>query len=181
MNPDTSAATATPGKTILLPAGNLSKRDKEILGGIGKGYRVYPVRAGESLTDVMSKRNISRKEMEELNPGVNLDALPGGRGGPHAGAHTNPCTKWACPAPGAEPPASKQACLFLLHAWRMERRISMRTASHGAHPAIFPCAAALLQCRAQGRLHLPTLHLPTRALSPRRQHAAEAADQQVHR
>ncbi|KAG1665340.1 hypothetical protein FOA52_011754 [Chlamydomonas sp. UWO 241] len=77
MNPDMSAATATSGKTILLPAGKLSKRDKEILGGIGPGYRVYPVRAGESLTDVMSKRKITRQEMEELNPGVDLDSLKG--------------------------------------------------------------------------------------------------------
>lgn len=77
MNPDVGAATACAGKTILLPAGKLSKRDKEILGGIGRGYRVYPVRAGENITDIISRRNISRAEMEQLNPGVDLDELKG--------------------------------------------------------------------------------------------------------
>mmetsp|Transcript_38834 Transcript_38834/g.83627 ORF Transcript_38834/g.83627 Transcript_38834/m.83627 type:complete len:216 (+) Transcript_38834:33-680(+) len=75
MNPDVSASTVTVGKTILLPAGKLSQRDKEILGGIGRGYRVYPVRAGENLDDIISKRNISREEMEQLNPGTDLDSL----------------------------------------------------------------------------------------------------------
>jgi LysM repeat protein len=38
---------------------------------------VYPVRKGESLTDVIKKRNITVQEMKELNPGVNLDKLKG--------------------------------------------------------------------------------------------------------
>jgi len=39
--------------------------------------RVYPVRKGESLDDVIKKRNITRDEIKELNPGVNLDKLKG--------------------------------------------------------------------------------------------------------
>jgi hypothetical protein len=35
------------------------------------------VRKGESLTDVIKKRNITVQEMKELNPGVNLDKLKG--------------------------------------------------------------------------------------------------------
>lgn len=39
------------GQTLLLPAGKLSARDKEILAGIGPWtYRTYPVRAGENIT-----------------------------------------------------------------------------------------------------------------------------------
>lgn len=38
------------GQTLLLPAGKLSARDKEILAGIGPWtYRTYPVRAGETV------------------------------------------------------------------------------------------------------------------------------------
>lgn len=38
------------GQTLLLPAGKLSARDKEILAGIGPWtYRTYPVRAGENI------------------------------------------------------------------------------------------------------------------------------------
>jgi hypothetical protein len=35
------------------------------------------VRKGESLSDITSKRNISRAEMANLNTGVNLDKLKG--------------------------------------------------------------------------------------------------------
>lgn len=64
------------GQTLLLPAGRLSSRDKEILEGIGPWtYRTYPVRAGENLEDIISKRKISRAEMEALNPTVDLDHL----------------------------------------------------------------------------------------------------------
>ena len=52
------------------------QRDREILAGIGPAtYRTYPVREGEVLQDVMEKRNITRTEMEALNPGVDLDKL----------------------------------------------------------------------------------------------------------
>lgn len=67
------------GQTILLPSGKLSSRDKEILDGIGTAYRVYPVRKGEALTDIISKRSITREEMAAINPGVNLDKLKGAR------------------------------------------------------------------------------------------------------
>ena len=35
------------------------------------------MREGEVLSDIILKRNISREEMEALNPGVNLDKLTG--------------------------------------------------------------------------------------------------------
>lgn len=72
MNPDSLVE----GQTILLPGGKLSARDREILAGIGPAtYRTYPVREGEVLQDIMEKRNITRAEMEALNPGINLDRL----------------------------------------------------------------------------------------------------------
>ncbi|KAF6263818.1 chitinase-related protein [Scenedesmus sp. NREL 46B-D3] len=79
INPDVKPDVVTAGQTILLPAGTLSSRDREILGGIGAVYRIYPVRKGETLSDVISKRNISRAEMSDLNPGVNLDKLKEGQ------------------------------------------------------------------------------------------------------
>lgn len=76
MNPDVNPdRPVDEGRTILVPAGTLSSRDREILGGIGTGYRVYPVRAVETIKDVITKRGISRDEMLALNPGTNLDAL----------------------------------------------------------------------------------------------------------
>jgi hypothetical protein len=72
MNPDSLVE----GQTILLPGGKLSSRDREILAGIGPAtYRTYPVREGEVLQDIMEKRNITKAEMEALNPGVDLDRL----------------------------------------------------------------------------------------------------------
>jgi hypothetical protein len=67
------------GQTILLPAGKLSARDKEILGGIGTTYRLYPVRRGESYDDIAGKRGITRAEMAALNAGANLDRLKEGQ------------------------------------------------------------------------------------------------------
>jgi LysM repeat protein len=79
LNHDLAADTLVEGQTILLPGGKLSARDKEILAGIGtQPYRLYPVREGEKLADVITKRNISRAEMEALNPNVNLDRLTDG-------------------------------------------------------------------------------------------------------
>jgi len=74
------------GQTILLPAGSLSSRDKEILGGIGpRSYRTYPVRAGETIEAITKPRKISMEEVEALNPGMNLNKLEegqvSGRGG----------------------------------------------------------------------------------------------------
>ena len=66
------------GQTILIPAGKLSARDKDILDGISsRSYRLYPVRKGEKIGDIMSKRNIVRSELQTLNPGVNLDRVKG--------------------------------------------------------------------------------------------------------
>jgi hypothetical protein len=46
--------------------------------GIGSNtYRTYPVRTGESIDDIISKRNISRAEVDALNPEANLDKLQG--------------------------------------------------------------------------------------------------------
>ncbi len=77
INMDINPDEITDGMTILLPAGKLSSRDKEILDGIGTTYRLYPVRAGESLADVIAKRGITMEEMEELNPGINLNKIKG--------------------------------------------------------------------------------------------------------
>jgi hypothetical protein len=44
MNPEVKPDAVAAGQTILLPAGTLSSRDREILEGIGAVYRIYPVR-----------------------------------------------------------------------------------------------------------------------------------------
>lgn len=79
INPDVKPDAVAAGQTILLPAGTLSSRDREILEGIGAVYRVYPVRKGESLADIITKRSITRQEMKDLNPGVSLDKLKEGQ------------------------------------------------------------------------------------------------------
>jgi LysM repeat protein len=79
MNPEVKPDAVQAGQTILLPAGTLSRRDREILEGIGQVYRIYPVRKGEALKDIISKRNITRDEMTQLNPGVNIDKLKEGQ------------------------------------------------------------------------------------------------------
>ena len=66
------------GQTIILPAGKLSVRDREILAGIGPGtYRTYPVRSGETIEDIISKRSVRRDEVDKLNKDINLDSLAG--------------------------------------------------------------------------------------------------------
>lgn len=75
MNPDLKPATIHDGQTILIPAGKLSSRDHEILDGIGTTYRLYPIRAGETLKDIMSKRKITMPELQALNPGVDMDKV----------------------------------------------------------------------------------------------------------
>lgn len=78
LNHDVKPEDLTEGQTIVLPAGKLSARDKEILQGIGPGtYRTYPVRAGETIEDIISKRSISRREADQLNADLNLDNLFG--------------------------------------------------------------------------------------------------------
>ena len=78
LNHDVKPDCLVEGQTIVLPAGKLSARDKEILQGIGPGtYRTYPVRAGETIEDIISKRNISRRVVDQLNADANLDNLFG--------------------------------------------------------------------------------------------------------
>jgi len=44
--------------------------------GIGpRSYRTYPVRSGEDIMDIISKRSITREEVDALNPDMNLDKL----------------------------------------------------------------------------------------------------------
>mmetsp|Transcript_1258 Transcript_1258/g.2928 ORF Transcript_1258/g.2928 Transcript_1258/m.2928 type:complete len:253 (+) Transcript_1258:193-951(+) len=68
------------GETILLPAGKLSARDSEIIGGITKinEPRVYPTRKGETIMDIISGRNITFEEVQKINPGVNLGTFNNG-------------------------------------------------------------------------------------------------------
>lgn len=78
LNPEVKPnAAVKDGQTILLPANKLSSRDKEILGGIGTTYRLYPIRAGETLSEVLSKRKISEAEILSLNPGLDLKHVKG--------------------------------------------------------------------------------------------------------
>jgi hypothetical protein len=69
----------TPGTALVLPAGRLSSRDRDILAGITPGartrFRPYPVRKGETVADIAAKRGIRREELDALNPGVNLGKL----------------------------------------------------------------------------------------------------------
>jgi hypothetical protein len=66
------------GQTILVPVGRLSDRDREILDGMGGGrYRTYPIRMGEKLDEVLSKRGITMEEFEKLNPEVNTKKVTG--------------------------------------------------------------------------------------------------------
>lgn len=91
LNHDRNPEDLKEGQTILLPAGKLSFRDKEILAGIGSGnYRTYPVRKSETIEDIISKRNITRAEVDVLNQGVNLNKLTGARATVYMGflAHT---------------------------------------------------------------------------------------------
>jgi len=68
------------GDHIVLPAGKLSDRDKEILSGIGRGnnVRVYIVRKGEEIESIVTNRGIPLAEVEKLNPEVKLSELLGG-------------------------------------------------------------------------------------------------------
>jgi hypothetical protein len=55
----TSATDVADGATILLPAGKLSGRDREILAGIGGGYRLYPVSCAEWTADPMAHLGVT--------------------------------------------------------------------------------------------------------------------------
>jgi len=57
------------GQTILLPAGALSARDREILSGIGPGtHRLYPVRRGDTPRSILEPRKVTVAEAVALNP-----------------------------------------------------------------------------------------------------------------
>ncbi|KAG2498759.1 hypothetical protein HYH03_003498 [Edaphochlamys debaryana] len=75
INPDLKPSKVVDGQTILLPSNQLSSRDKEILGGIGTTYRLYPVRAGETVSEILSKRGITNEEFAALNPGVEIKSV----------------------------------------------------------------------------------------------------------
>ncbi|GBF94956.1 hypothetical protein Rsub_07457 [Raphidocelis subcapitata] len=79
INHDANPDKVKEGQTILLPASGLSSRDKEILEGIGSVYRIYPVRKGEALADIIAKRSITRAEIEALNANIKLDKLKEGQ------------------------------------------------------------------------------------------------------
>lgn len=62
----------------MVPVGKLSDRDRLILDGMRQGkYRTYPIRKGEKLEEVLSKRGISMEEFKKLNPDVNPKKVPG--------------------------------------------------------------------------------------------------------
>ena len=75
-----SGAEAKVGDTILLPAGKLSARDKDIIDGITKinQPRTYPTRKGESIMDIIEPRGIAFEDVKKLNPGVNLGTFNNG-------------------------------------------------------------------------------------------------------
>ena len=75
-----SGAEAKVGDTILLPAGKLSARDKDIIDGITKinQPRIYPTRKGESIMDIIEPRGIRFEDVKKLNPGVNLGTFTKG-------------------------------------------------------------------------------------------------------
>ena len=47
------------------------------LGMSNYGYRLYPVRGGEKLNDILSKRNITSEEFQKLNPNTDGATLQG--------------------------------------------------------------------------------------------------------
>lgn len=54
----------------------LSKEDRQILEHmIARKYRTYAVKEGETIESIISSRDISREEVEKLNPGSKLDSL----------------------------------------------------------------------------------------------------------
>eukprot|EP00958_Prasinococcus_capsulatus_P020986 scaffold2799_cov408-Prasinococcus_capsulatus_cf.AAC.10 len=76
--------TIVAGEVLLLPTGHFSTRDTQIMQGIFQGIghagvRVYPVRQGETITDIIVKRGIHIDEVEALNPDVDLEHLSGGQ------------------------------------------------------------------------------------------------------
>lgn len=80
LNPKLKEHDIREGQTITLPSKYLSLRDLNILRGINlKGARSYPVREGETIGDIIGKRNITMDEVEKLNPNVDLKRLKEGQ------------------------------------------------------------------------------------------------------
>jgi LysM repeat protein len=78
LNHEIDPNNVTEGQTIVVPVGKLSERDRLILDGMGQGrYRTYPIRKGEKLEEVLSKRGITMEEFEKLNPEVNPNKVTG--------------------------------------------------------------------------------------------------------
>eukprot|EP01025_Chloroclados_australasicus_P009573 TRINITY_DN13659_c0_g1_i3.p2 TRINITY_DN13659_c0_g1~~TRINITY_DN13659_c0_g1_i3.p2 ORF type:complete len:243 (+),score=26.35 TRINITY_DN13659_c0_g1_i3:200-928(+) len=76
LNHDIDPDNLKEGQTIILPLGSLSERDKEMIKGMDRGkYRVYPLRKGESLEDVLSKRKITMVEFLKLNPELDINNM----------------------------------------------------------------------------------------------------------
>lgn len=63
------------GKTIVVPAVALSDMDKGIIQEIDRRYRAYPMRAGESIEAITSKRGTTAAEIEKLKPDVGTKKL----------------------------------------------------------------------------------------------------------
>lgn len=80
LNPKLKEDDIREGQTIALPSRYLSLRDLNILQGINlKGSRSYPVREGETIQDILGKRDITMDEARKLNPNVNLYGLKEGQ------------------------------------------------------------------------------------------------------
>ena len=80
LNPGLDPNNLKEGSSLTLPLGKLSARDRQILDGMRAGnYRLYPVRAGERLDDILAKRGITMDEFVALNPDVNVNRVKGAR------------------------------------------------------------------------------------------------------
>ena len=64
----------------LRPPRTRTQRDQEILKGIAPaGPRQYPLRKGETVSDVLKGRGVSWSEAQALNPGVDLNKAAAGQ------------------------------------------------------------------------------------------------------
>jgi hypothetical protein len=64
----------------VLPRPRAPQRDREILKGIAPtGPRSYPLRAGETVSDVLKGRGVTMAEAAALNPSVDLNKASAGQ------------------------------------------------------------------------------------------------------
>lgn len=64
------------GQSILVPAEAMSKQDRQVLSNMmERQYRTYVVRRHEAIEDIIEPRDIDLSEVEQLNPGTDLDDL----------------------------------------------------------------------------------------------------------